>query len=238
MDRKEAPVVVGFPLRGEWTVERTPAHRIPSHGTDAFAQRYAYDLIRTDDRPGIHPHPGDRLRRAVFGGRTQGWYAWGQPVHAALGGRVIAAVDGVPEHRWLHPLVETFTVLWNTITFGMAVRRHRRPDPSRVAGNHVIVGSSDVYALYAHLTPGSITVRYGELVEAGRVLGRVGHTGNSTAPHLHFQLMDGADPFTARGLPCAFAAYLVRRGDRWIRVASGEPGRWERIRSVPERSAH
>jgi hypothetical protein len=54
----DAPVVVDFPLRGEWTVERTPAARIPSHGTDGFGQRYAYDLIRADGRPGVHLHPG------------------------------------------------------------------------------------------------------------------------------------------------------------------------------------
>ena len=233
MGGQEAPVVVAFPLRGEWTVERTPAHRVPSHGTDAFGQRYAYDLIRTDERSGIHLHPGGRLRRALVGGRTQAWYAWGQPVHAALEGRVIVAVDGVPEHRWLHPLVEGINALRNTITFGAAMRRHRRPDPSRLAGNHVIVESSEACALYAHLAPGSISARNGEIVEAGRRLGRVGHTGNSTAPHLHFQLMDGADPFTARGLPCAFAAYLVQRGDRWVRVERDVPGRWQRIRSVP-----
>ena len=33
------PVVVGFPLEGEWLAERTPAYQIPSHGTDALGQR-------------------------------------------------------------------------------------------------------------------------------------------------------------------------------------------------------
>jgi hypothetical protein len=37
----DRPIVVRFPLRGEWTVERTPAHRIPSHGTDVLGMRYA-----------------------------------------------------------------------------------------------------------------------------------------------------------------------------------------------------
>src|ERR671916_1245805 len=93
------PTVVDFPLRGEWTVERTPAHRIPSHGTDVFGQRYAYDFIRTDDRPGAHVHAAGSLRWSLIGGRTQDCYGWGQPVHAAADGVVITAVDGVPERR-------------------------------------------------------------------------------------------------------------------------------------------
>jgi murein DD-endopeptidase MepM/ murein hydrolase activator NlpD len=64
------------------------------------------------------------------------------------------------------------------------------------------------------------------------MIGRVGHTGNSTVPHLHFQLMDSADPLKARGVPCAFREYLVDRDDRWERLESGIPRRHERIRSV------
>src|SRR5215475_2529472 len=101
-------------------------------------------------------------------------------------------------------------------------------DP-RLAGKHVIIGAGRTYALYAHLAPESVAVRRGQQVRAGQVIGRVGHTGNSTAPHLHFQLMDSADPLTARGIPCAFAEYLIRRGGQWDRVQGGIRGRLERI---------
>ncbi len=42
------PITVDFPLRGEWVAGTTPAERIPSHGTDALGQRYAYDFLRIE----------------------------------------------------------------------------------------------------------------------------------------------------------------------------------------------
>lgn len=74
MGELDRAVVVDFPLRGHWTVERTPADRIPSHGTDLFGLRYAYDFIRTDDRAGAHVHPDAEtiMRVAGRGGATAG----------------------------------------------------------------------------------------------------------------------------------------------------------------------
>jgi hypothetical protein len=222
------PVVVELPLRGEWSVERSPADRIPSHGTDLLGQRYAYDLIRTDRRPGFHPHPAGTLRWLLVGGRTRDCYGWGQPVHAALDGVVVQAVDGVAERQWLHPVRESWSAVKTTVAFA----RRGLEDPTRLAGNHVIMATGGTYALYAHLAPGSVAVTSGQRVRAGEVLGRVGHSGNSTAPHLHFHLMDSPDPLQARGIPCAFAAYLVERDGQWRRVEGGIPHRRERIRSV------
>ena len=227
MGELDDPVVVELPLRGEWSVERTPADRIPSHGTDLFGQRYAYDLVRTDHRSGFHPHPAGTLRWLLVGGRTRDCYGWGQPVHAALDGVIVQAVDGVAERRWLHVVRESWAAAKNT----WALAR-RGLDPVRLAGNHVITATGGTYVLYAHLVPGSVTVTSGQQVRAGEAIGRVGHTGNSTAPHLHFQLMDSADPLQATGIPCAFAAYLVERDGRWQRVERAIPHRRERICSV------
>jgi Peptidase family M23 len=201
MGELDDPVVVELPLRGEWSVERTPADRIPSHGTDLLGQRYAYDLVRTDPRPGFHLHPAGTLRFLLLGGRTRDCYGWGQPVHAAFDGVVVQAVDGFPERQWLHVVRESWLAVKNTWAFA-----RRGLDPVRLAGNYVIVGAARTYALNAHLAPGSVVVTSGQQVRAGEVLGRVGHTGKPTAPHLHFQLMDSADPLRARGVPCAFAA--------------------------------
>jgi hypothetical protein len=227
MGELDDPVVVELPLRGEWSIERSPADRIPSHGTDVLGQRYAYDLVRTDHRPGFHLHPAGALRWLLIGGRTRDCYGWGQPVHAASDGVVVQAVDGVPERQWLHPVRESWSAMRNTLAFARGGL-----DPIGLAGNHVITATAGTYALYAHLAPGSVAVTSGQRVRAGQLLGRVGHTGNSTAPHLHFHLMDSADPLQARGIPCAFAAYLVERDGQWQPVERGIPHRRERLRSA------
>jgi hypothetical protein len=221
------PVVVEFPLRGEgWMAVTTPAARIPSHGVDILGQRYAFDVVRVDDRPGVHVHPGSTFTTSTIGGRTAECYAWDAQIHAPLDAEVVAASDGVAERRWINPFREVSRMVWNGITF--------RPDRiPAILGNHVILRAGDVYAGFAHLRPGTVQVGVGDRVAVGDVLGRVGHTGNSTSPHLHFQLMDSADLMNAQGIACAFAAYDVRADDgSWTRVERGIPGPRERIRST------
>ncbi len=221
------PVVVDFPLRGEgWMAVTTPAARIPSHGTDMLGQRFAYDFLRVDARRHPHDHPSTTVRAILFGRRAQECYAWGEPVHAPFDGIVVRAVDGVDERTWIHPVAEAVRLARNAWTF----RPERLLD---ILGNHVIIEAPVAYAALVHLAPGSVAVRPGQAVRSGEVLGRVGHTGNSTSPHLHFQLMDSLDVATARGVPCAFRRYEVQTRGSWMPVENGIPDRRDRLRSVP-----
>jgi len=73
------------------------------------------------------------------------------------------------------------------------------------AGNHVIVEMEGRrYAMYAHLAPFSITVQVGDAVQAGQILGKLGNSGSSSTPHLHFQVTDQPSPLGARALPFVF----------------------------------
>jgi murein DD-endopeptidase MepM/ murein hydrolase activator NlpD len=58
-----------------------------------------------------------------------------------------------------------------------------------------------VFAAYAHMVPGSVRVHRGERVREGQVLGKLGNSGASTGPHLHFQLMNHRSLLDADGLP-------------------------------------
>ena len=110
--------------------------------------------------------------------------------------------------------------------------------PADLGGNQVIVRMGPgVWAFYAHLQPGSIAVAVGDEVAAGQPIGRLGNSGGSLAPHLHFGLLDGPDPLTANSLPFvldrytlagavdpgAFAAALTGAGAPALR-AEGTPG--------------
>ncbi len=69
-------------------------------------------------------------------------------------------------------------------------------------GNSIILDlGQHRYALYAHLQPGSLRVRKGDHVKTGQVLALVGNSGNSVAPHLHFQVTDAPSSLASNGLP-------------------------------------
>lgn len=220
-------VVVDFPLRGEWIAPNTPGTRIPSHGTDLFGERFAYDFVGIG--PGSHsmrfyrPNP---LHYLFLGVRLEDCYGWGQPIYSATDGVVIHAEDGLPEQNPVQ-LIRDFSI--NTKNF-IALNSKKTVDFRSLSGNFIIIESEAGYVVYAHAQTGSITVSPGDKVIPGQHLANVGHSGNSTAPHLHFQLMDHPDPWKAQGIPCCFRDYEVFYGGDWHQVQNGVPKATDRIR--------
>ncbi|MFE2278898.1 M23 family metallopeptidase [Streptomyces sp. NPDC059454] len=194
------PVEVAPPVTGRWSALNSPADRTPSHGVHAYGQTYAIDLVAEPDA-----RPGFSLLWPLLR-RASDFPAFGAPLHAVADATVVRADDRQRDHlsRTSLPALLYLTLIEGSVREMSGVRR--------ILGNHVVLDLGDgTYAAYAHLRHGSLAVREGDRVCAGQTLARVGNSGNSTEPHLHFQLMDGPDPDAARGIPFTWRGMGVPR---------------------------
>lgn len=123
------------------------------------------------------------------GTKNDDYFAWGLDVLAVADGTVLTAIDGVPENvpGVLNPLF--------------------------ALGNSVVVEhAGPVYSFYAHLRPGKVKVKAGAKVKRGDLLGACGNSGNTSEPHLHFQLQDGPLVDHSWGVEPIFKNVTVSRG--------------------------
>jgi hypothetical protein len=137
--------------------------------------------------------------------QNEDFFAWNQPVLAPADGVVAVAIDGVSDNPPHHPL------------------------PGNLYGNVLVIDhGTEEYTLLGHLKRDSISVKPGDRVTRGQRIARVGNSGMSTEPHLHFQLMDTADWKTAHGLPLQLVD-LIRNG---LQVKRTEPRRGDIVSAV------
>lgn len=179
------PVVLGAPLAGaRWAAVGSccdgPHRRSmqPIDGGVYLAQRFAIDFNLLD---------AENRLSAGDPGALASYPSYGQPVLAVADATVVAAVDQYPDQ-----------VPGQTV--GVTIEN--------ADGNHVILDLGDGrYAFYAHLEPGSVTVTEGEQVTLGQQIARLGNSGSSDGPHLHFHVMDHPSALVADGLPYVFASF-------------------------------
>jgi hypothetical protein len=180
--------VIAAPLRGPGWVAANglaePDHRRSFNAVDGheyLAQRLAIDWVRLG--PDGRFFHGDPKVNASYPG-------YGADVLAVANARVAAVIDGLPENAGNNP-ASGRTVTLDSIT-----------------GNAIVLDLGDGrYALYAHLVPGSIRVKVDDRVTVGQPIARLGNSGNSDAPHLHFQLMDANSPLGAEGIPYVISSF-------------------------------
>ncbi len=124
--------------------------------------------------------------------KNESWYGYGAEVIAVADSVVVGVKDGLPDNVPLSP------------------ERAVPITSETVGGNYVMLRLAEGwYAFYAHLKPNSIRVKVGEKVRKGRIIGLLGNSGNSDAPHLHFHIASAASPLGAEGLPFLFESFAV-----------------------------
>jgi murein DD-endopeptidase MepM/ murein hydrolase activator NlpD len=166
-----------LPVDGTWTVVNGSPEREYSHSWIYPNQRYAYDVLVTDE--------DGRSRPEGTNTAVENYYCYDEPVVAPADGVVVDSFDAALEASrgggFSHPLKRS------------------------IPGGHVVLKHADSeYSFLAHLRPGSVPVEPGQRVERGQVVGRCGHSGISSEPHLHFQIQDSPDFLTAASLPVQF----------------------------------
>jgi hypothetical protein len=177
------PVAIGPPVRGPgWAALETTAPtthhfhaQITMNGVTRVPQRYAQDWIYLDPVTGQAAKGDASLAKNYLG--------YGKDIYSVDDGTVVDVLDGLPD-----------------------VEKIYSAPPATIptmAGNYVIVDiGNKKYACYAHLLPGSVRVKKGDVVKEGQVLGQMGNSGNSDLPHLHFQVVTGTPSFLgAEGYP-------------------------------------
>jgi hypothetical protein len=187
------PPALGPPLHGRGYIAgdgccdsiRHVRALLPLNGTFYLSQRFAIDWEQMDDENRLfRGDPKDPRSYRIYGA----------PVIAVADAVVVASrndlADQVP----------------GKLPDGLPI--------DEADGNFAILDiGGGAYALYAHMQPGSVRVAAGDRVRRGSQIGIVGNSGNSQAPHLHFQVMNAPSGLASNGIPYVFDAFLVTAVD-------------------------
>ncbi len=216
----DKPLIITMPVHGIWITPNTPGSKVPSHGTSDFGESYAIDFVMLNDAKGIKkPYRSSVFKYLISGVRLSDFYGWGQTVHSPINGKVLTIENNITERQIVNPFTDLQYIRKATREY-ISSRRF----PEKIAGNYVLLEiSKSEYALLAHLVKGSILMKPGESVEIGQVIGKLGHSGNSTMPHLHMQFMNSHDFNTAQGIPFKIKDYEVFRDGKWEKVNDSIP---------------
>ncbi len=179
----QTPPIIGPPLSGKGWVAGNGCCGLSSHrgamaavgGRLNGSERFAIDWVRVD-------LADDRL--TTFHGdssRNQDYLAYGADILAVADGTVVSVVSDMADEP-----------------------PQQAPELGidKLGGNHIIldIGAGN-YAFYGHLIPGSPKVRVGDHVTRRQVIGKVGNTGNTTEPHLHFHVSRAPLPLSGDNVP-------------------------------------
>lgn len=194
--------VLGPPVQGtDWLASDGPSNEESNHhrrgipvfdGRTFSSRRYAIDWQQSENGSTFSDDALDK----------HSYHAYGRPVLAVADGRVVKVKDGLPENvpghdEGFHPAVPITmkTVAGNVITLDLGRGQ---------------------FAHYLHLQPGTLRVKAGDRVKRGQILAKIGSSGDSREPHLHFEVTDSPILMVGEGVPYLIDRYRVKSAeDSW-----------------------
>lgn len=185
---RDRPITIAPPVKGPgWIAVGVGGyyyHRLavlPVNGRWVNPERWAVDWIQVDGK-----------NRFFVGDKTknESYPQYGKEILAVADGVIESARDGLPDEPA------------GKAPEGMTL--------DRAAGNYIVqdIGAGS-YALYAHLKPGSLRIKKGDMVRRGQTIALLGNSGNSDGPHLHFHIINGTEPLGSDGLPYAIDSFTL-----------------------------
>jgi murein DD-endopeptidase MepM/ murein hydrolase activator NlpD len=171
-----------LPFEGTWVVVNGGVTEEFSHSWDIYNQRFAYDFVILDEHGKTHHKELTN---------PQNYYCYGLKILAPANGTVVHIENRCDDSR--------------------IDGKKAYCDSRHIAGNHIVIKhADDEFSFLAHLKKGSIVVKKGDVVTQGQHIASCGNTGNSSEPHLHFQLQNSKSFFTSVGLPIEFKNVSAR----------------------------
>ena len=160
--------------------------------------RYSLDLNTTNDNFDLFSGKG---------AKNEDWYAWGQPLYASGDGTVVEAVDVEPDNiRGGESFFKPESV---------------KTAPMHFYGNFMVIDHGNgEFSMLGHLQKGSLVVKVGDTVQRGQAVAKIGNSGSSHNPHVHYELRSGKG-LRVDGLPAVFRGYRRHLGSKVLAVDAG-----------------
>lgn len=182
-----------LPFEGEWYTANGGVTKNTSHSWEILPQRFAYDFIMVDEE-GMSCH-GNKQDLSSY-------YCYGKDILAPADGVVLSIKNNFPDCR---------------------IMNDGQPDPDTpdIGGNRIIIRhSKNEYSAICHLMPKSVNVKKGQAVKRGDVIAKCGNSGNTTEPHIHFQIQNTPRFYSCLGVPILFPNIQKRLYEKYNMVAA------------------
>ncbi len=176
-----------LPFKEEFYVEFGGISDEDSHSIDIPNQRYAYDLDMRVNKECFYQDYSN----------IDNHYCYKKDVLAPLEGIVFEVCNKYPNTK---------------------IDKDRKIvcDVDEVRGNYIIIKHKyNEFSMIAHLLKDSFKVKVGDIVKTGDVIAKVGNSGNTNGPHIHFQVQSSISD-DSQGIPITFKNIIIKRNRKRI----------------------